>query len=154
MEDLLYDNQKVVKNMNPTPVVMNVTYEGDLKFLAENSAGQIIPIEPGPVLGGSGMTPNPIDYLLASLGSCAGIKVLLVLQENRVRPDSLRVTITGTRKETPPTVFERLHLTFFITGTLDDRTVDDAIHETMTLMCPVAVMIGKAVEVTWEYRIS
>ncbi|WP_158303657.1 OsmC family protein [Methanosphaerula palustris] len=140
--------------MKPTSVVMNITYEGDLKFLAENSAGQIIPIEPGLVLGGSGTTPTPIDYLLASLGSCAGIKVLLDLQGNRVWPDSLRVTITGTRKETPPTVFERLHLTFIITGTLNDRIVADAIQETMTLMCPVAVMIGRAAEVTWEYRIS
>ena len=105
-------------------------------------------------MAGAGTTPNPIDYLLASLGSCTGIKVLLELTERGARPDSLRVTIFGTRREKPPAVFERLHLMFYLTGILDDRVVAHAIHETMTVMCPVAVMMGKAVEVTWEQRIE
>lgn len=139
--------------MTPNSVVMNVAYENDLKFIAENSQGHRIPIEPGVALGGSENNPNPIDYLLAALGSCTGIKVLLDLTERSARPDSLRVTITGTRRETPPQVFEKLHLTFYLTGKLDDKTVSAAIHDTMTLMCPVAVMMGRAAEVTWEHRI-
>ncbi|MFA6226661.1 MAG: OsmC family protein [Methanoregula sp.] len=140
--------------MKQAPILMNVSYESGIKFIAENGAGQKISVEPGLVLGGSGKPPNPIDYLLASLGSCAGIKVLLDLVESNAKPDSLKVTITGTRRETPPAVFEKLHLTFFLTGILDDRTVAAAIHETMILMCPVAVMMGKATEVTWEHRIA
>lgn len=140
--------------MNPTPVLINVVYESGMKFIAENNQGHRIPIEPGVALGGSGKTPNPIDYLLASLGSCVTTKVLLDLEEHGTRPDSLRVTITGTRREKPPLVFEKLHLTVFVTGKLDDKTVSTAIHETMTLMCPVAVMIGKTVEMTWEHRIT
>lgn len=140
--------------MTPNSVMMNVTYDNDLKFIAENSQGHRIPIEPGVALGGSGKNPNPIDYLLASLGSCAGIKVLLDLTERGARPDSLKVTIAGTRRETPPAIFENLHLTFFLSGTLDEQMVAAAIHETMTLMCPVAVMMGRAAEVTWEHRIA
>jgi len=133
---------------------MNVSYETGMKFIAENHAGQKIPVEPGPALGGSGRTPNPIDYLLASLGSCAGIKVLLDLEHRGARPDSLNVTIAGTRRETPPLVFEKLHLTFVLTGPVDHAIVEEAIHDTMTLNCPVAVMLGKAVELTWEHRIE
>lgn len=147
-------NKNKVKNMIPNSVMMNVTYENDLKFIAENSQGNRIPIEPGVTLGGSGNNPNPIDYLLAALGSCTGIKVMLDLTKRGARPDSLRVIIAGTRRETPPQVFEKLHLTFFLTGKLDDKTVFAAIHETMTLTCPVAVMMGKAAEVTWEHRIT
>jgi putative redox protein len=138
--------------MNQIPVLMNVTYDRGMKFLAENCEGQIIPIEPCPCLGGSGKNPNPIDYLLASLGSCAGIKVLLDLTERGARPASLRVSIAGTRREQLPTVFENLHLTFYLDGDLDGKVVTDAIHETMTLMCPVAVMMGRATTVTWEQR--
>jgi putative redox protein len=140
--------------MTQTPVLMNITYESDMKFIAENPAGLMIPVEPGTILGGSGKTPNPIDYLLASLGGCAGIKVLLDLKEAGARPGSVRVTISGTRREKPPAVFDKLHLTFYLTGELDDQVVADAIHETMTVMCPVAVMMGKAAKVTWEQKIG
>ena len=71
-----------------------------------------------------------------------------------LRPESLRVTISGTRREKPPAVFEALHLTFILTGDLDEKAVAHAIRETMTVMCPVAVMMEKAAEVTWEQRIE
>lgn len=140
--------------MKNVPVLMNISHVSGMKFNADNEEGQVIPVEPCPCFGGSGNNPNPIDYLLAALGSCTGIKVMLDLIEHDTRPDSLRVTSTGSRRETPPTVFENLHLTFFLTGKLDDKTVSAAIHETMTLMCPVAVMMGRAAEVTWEHRIA
>lgn len=140
--------------MKQTPPVMMISYKGEMKFLAENPAGLKIPVEPGLILGGSGSTPNPIDYLLASLGSCAGIKVLIDLKENGITPDSLNIVIAGTRRASPPAVFEELHLTFHFVGMMDERTVAEAINRTMTLMCPVAVMIGKAVKVTWDYGIA
>jgi putative redox protein len=142
------------RTMNQTPVLMNVMYEDGMRFIAENNAGQIIPVEPGMIPGGSGKTPNPIDYLLASLGGCAAIKLLLDLKERDAQPASLRVAIAGTRQEKPPAVFESLHLTFYLTGDLDERVVAYAIQETMTVMCPVAVMMGRAAEVTWEQRIG
>jgi len=140
--------------MDQAPLMMRISHNGDLQFVAENPAGLIIPVEPGLMLGGSGTIPNPIDYLLAALGSCAGIKVLIKLKENGIMPDSLMVLITGTRRAIPPAVFEELHLTFHFTGTIEKKTVAEAINETMTLMCPVAVMIGRAVDITWEYRIA
>ena len=64
------------------------------------------------------------------------------------------MTISGTLREKPPAVFESLHLTFYLSGNLDEKAVAHAIRETMTVMCPVAVMMGKAAEVTWEQRIE
>jgi len=134
--------------------VMNVSYESGMKFNAVNCEGQIIVVEPCPCLGGSGNHPNPIDYLLASLGSCTGIKLLMDLSARGSRPDSLRITIEGCRRELPPAVFENLHVTFFLTGDLVEKTVAGAIHETMSLNCPVAVMIGRATELTWDFQIG
>jgi len=140
--------------MTTESVLMNVSYECGMKFNAVNGDRQTIPVEPCPCLGGSGENPNPIDYLLAALGSCTGIKVLMDLTARNARPDSVRITIEGKRREVPPTVFENLHVTFFLTGDLDEKTVEGAIDETMTLNCPVAVMIGRATELTWDYHIG
>jgi putative redox protein len=140
--------------MTQYPVLMNVSYECGMKFNAVNCDNQVIPVEPGPRLGGSGENPNPIDYLLAALGSCTGIKVLMDLSARNARPDSMRITIEGKRRELPPTTFENLHVRFFLTGRPDEKMVEDAIYETMTLNCPVAVMVGRATELTWDFRIE
>jgi putative redox protein len=137
--------------MTSDTVLMQVAYESGMKFNATNCDGQMIAVEPSPGLGGTGNNPNPIDYLAASLGSCAGIKALMDLTARDSRPDSLRITIKGSRREQPPAVFENLHFTFFLTGNLDEKVVAQAIHETMTLNCPVAVMIGKATNLTWDF---
>jgi putative redox protein len=125
-----------------------------MKFNAVTCDNHTIPVEPSPCMGGSGENPNPIDYLLAALGSCAGIKVLMDLSARNSRPDSMRIAIAGKRHESPPAVFENLHVRFFLTGGLDEEMVKDAIHETMTLNCPVAVMMGKATNLTWDFRIG
>lgn len=140
--------------MTTDAVFMNVSYKSGMKFNAVNCDGHNIAVEPCPCLGGSGDNPNPTDYLLASLGSCTGIKALMDLSAHNSRPDSLRITIEGTRQELPPAVFRNLHITFFLRGNLDEKVVERAIHDTMTLNCPVAVMLGKATELTWDYQIG
>jgi len=138
--------------MTEEPELMNIIYEGGMKFHAVTMERRSIAIEPSPSLGGSGDNPNPIDYLLAALGSCAGIKALMDLTAQGQKPDLLRITITGKRRDLPPLVFENLHVTFHLPGGLDEAVVACALRETMTLHCPVAVMMGKATTLTWDYR--
>lgn len=135
-------------------VEMNVLYDHDMRFIGETNDGHRFGIEPCKCLGGSGNSASPFDYLLGSLGACTGLRVLLDITEKGVKPDSLRVSIKGIRRENPPTIIEKMHLTYYLSGDLDEQTVKNAINEAMTRMCPVAAMIGKASELTWECQIS
>ncbi len=139
--------------MSENNATMDISYEGNMQFAAESSCGRKIPIEPSIGLGGSGRNPNPIDYLIASLGSCTGIKVILGLSQRGITPESLTVNVNGSRSEIPPNVFEKIHLTFMLTGVMDDRTVAEVIQETVTRTCPIAMMLGKATNLTWEHCI-
>lgn len=124
-----------------------------MQFVAENINGCKITIEPSTGLGGSGKNPNPIDYLMASLGGCVGIKVVMGLSKRGIEPNSLTIKIDGARRKTPPEVFEKIHLVITLTGDLEDSVVTEVIQETITLTCPVAVMLGKEAEISWEHRI-
>ena len=135
-------------------VKMNVIYDSGMKFHAMTCEGHDFSVEPSPCLGGSGQNPNPIDYLTGALGSCTGIKLLMDLATADTRPDSLKIQIEGNRRELPPTIFEDLHVTFILEGKLDETIVAKSIQEVMTLSCPVAVMMGKATRLTWDYRIG
>jgi putative redox protein len=110
------------KSASPIGLLMDISYEEGTHFLAENSAGSRIAI--------GGDNPNPIDYLIASLGGCTGATIVKGLSEKGVKPDSFTVKIEGSRRKTPPTVFEKIHVAFTLSGDLDDRMVhpgdDDA----------------------------
>ncbi|HWQ65850.1 MAG TPA: OsmC family protein [Methanospirillum sp.] len=134
-------------------ISMNVTQVGVMRFSAKTSHGAEILSEPSPMLGGSGAIPNPMEYLIASIGTCAAIKIQLDLTKMGCTPKSIGVKIECSQKMTPPQVLEHIHLAFTLSGMLDEEKVSEAIHEVMILYCPVAVMVGRSSTITWDHQI-
>jgi putative redox protein len=104
-------------------------------------------------MGGQGTVPNPIQYLIGSLGGCVGVKILLALSDNGIVPQELTIGIHGTRKKTMPAFFDHVHLTITIRANVDDAMVRAIIGQTLTRLCPIAAMFAGVGEVTAEHRI-
>ena len=68
------------------PVDMTVTYNGNGEFTASTPSGISFPMEAPVGMGGHGKIPNPIQYLVGSLGGCVGVKILLALSDNGIVP--------------------------------------------------------------------
>jgi putative redox protein len=132
---------------------MDLTYEGGMRFTAAGQNGVRIPIDAHRHLGGGGETPNPIDYLIASLGGCVGIKILLSLSDNGIVPERLTIGIHGTRRQTLPAVFDHVHFTITVAAPVDDVRVREIMDQTLSYLCPISAMFAEAGELTYEYRI-
>jgi putative redox protein len=145
--------QKKVPETMTLPAV-TISSAGGLKFVATTNAGNEIFVEPGPVLGGSGKNPNPLDYYLAAIGGCAAIKTKIDLAALGAAPDSLQVRVDGTRSAALPQILTAIHAKFFLKGRFDNAQVAAVIDEVMTLHCPVAVMAAASAKITWEYTIE
>lgn len=130
-----------------------VTSAGGLKFVATTNMGNEIFFEPSPALGGSGKTPNPMEYYIAAIGGCAAIKTKIDLTVRGTAPESLEVHVECTRSETLPEVLRTIHVTFTLKGNLDNAKVTAVIADVMTMHCPVVVMAAASAKVTWEHRI-
>jgi len=135
------------------PVDMTVTYTGNMAFTARTSSGLEFPMEPVPGQGGTGKVPNPIQYLIGSLGGCVGVKLLLALSDNGIVPDELTIGIHGTRKKTMPAFFDHVHLTVTMKAEADTGLVEKIMEETLTRLCPIAAMFAEVGEVSAEHRI-
>ena len=135
---------------NPT---ITISYEGGMQFVAENSTGCKTPVEPAVSMGGSGKTPNPVDYLVTALGSCIGIIMVMDISEKGFKLDSFTMKIDGTRSKFCECFFEKLHLVITLSGDVDDHTVAEVIQDTMMHTCPIATMFRKTMEITWEHHI-
>ena len=134
------------------PVDMTVTYTGNGEFSA--STGTItFPMEAPVGMGGHGTAPNPIQYLVGSLGGCVGVKILLALADNGIVPEEMTIGIHGTRKKTMPAFFDHIHLTINLRADADDAMVSAIIGQTLTRLCPIAAMFAEVGEVTAEHRI-
>lgn len=138
------------------PVDMTVTYNGDGAFTATTESGAItFPMEAPVGMGGSGTFPNPIQYLVGSLGGCVGVKILLALGDNGIVPSKMIIQIHGTRVKTMPAYFDQVHLmiTLYAAGA-DDAMMKNIIDQTLTRLCPIAAMFCEVGEVTAECRIE
>ena len=135
------------------PVDMTVTCNGNMSFVASTSTRLSFPIEAPVGMGGQGKVPNPIQYLIGSLGGCVGVKILLALSDNGIVPDELKIGIHGTRKKTMPAFFDHVHLTITLRADADDAMVSGIIEQTLTRLCPIAAMFAEVGEVTAEHRI-
>ncbi len=135
------------------PVDMTVTYKGDGEFSAFTSSGITFPIEAPVGMGGHGKVPNPIQYLVGSLGGCVGVKIILALSDNGIVPEELTIGIHGTRVKTMPAYFNHVHLTITLRADADEALVSAIIDQTLTRLCPIAAMFAEVGEVTAEHRI-
>jgi len=138
------------------PVDMTVTYNGYGAFTARTVAGDIsFPMEAPVGMGGYGKYPNPIQYLVGSLGGCVGVKILLALGDNGIVPSEMIIQIHGTRVKTMPAYFDQVHLmiTLHAAGA-DDAMMKNIIDQTLTRLCPIAAMFCEVGEVTAECRIE
>ena len=100
---------------------------------------------------GSGQC-SPCDAFMAALGGCANLAILAQLQKNNIVPSALEVQVSGIRKTRIPAAYEKIHVTFSIASKADNAALDTMITQAMTVFCPVAVTLGRAAEVTWDYE--
>jgi putative redox protein len=130
-----------------------VEFFGDMKFKAEDEKGNEIIMEAASRAGGSGNGTAPLELFLASLGGCIGVNTMVVLQEMGIRYESFHATVRGYRKGSIPRVFKRIDVSIRIGGDLEERDVKKALTTVITSRCPLSVLVGSAVKLTWNYEL-
>lgn len=97
---------------------------------------------------GEGNGPTSLELFLASLCSCLGGTLALLLRHGGKQLDGITVSATGTRRETHPTCFERIALQVHVQSPdLLQADVDRAVQLSEERICPVAAMIKGNVSV-------
>jgi len=147
--EILWDKSR----MEWKPVDMTVTYNGDSAFTGLTSSGISFPMEAPVGMGGHGKVPNPIQYLVGSLGGCVGVKILLALSDNGIVPEALTIGIHGTRVKSMPAFFDHVHLIVTLRADVDEALVSAIIEQTLERLCPIAAMFAEVGNVTAEHRI-
>lgn len=105
--------------------------------------------------GNSGdKAPSPMEMVLMAAGGCSAIDVVSILQKGRQDVTNCEVKLTSERREEAPRLFTHINLHFIVTGNdLKDAAVSRAVDLSAEKYCSVALMLGKAVNITHSYEV-
>jgi len=120
---------------------------------ATNEDGNTLAMDANPAIGGSGRGFRPMETLLAGLGGCSAIDVVVIMEKSKQPLDDIQVEIDGHRQEgVEPSLFETIHVKYTLKGTFEDKTAQRAVDWSMQKYCSVAKTLEKTAAITWEWR--
>lgn len=127
-----------------TPRHATLTWTGGLAFEGGAPAGPPVTID-----GDGAQGPSPMVALLLAAAGCSGADVVSILEKMRVGLSSLRIEITGTRREEVPARYVALHLTFHLAGSgLDAAGARRAIDLSLAKYCSVVHSLAPDIAIT------
>ncbi len=119
---------------------------------AVNEEGNTLVMDASPTIGGTGRGFRPMETLLAGLGGCSAIDIVVILRKSNQGLDDIQVEIDGHRQEgVEPSLFETIHVKYTLTGTFEDQAAQRAVDWSMQKYCSVAKTLERTAKITWEW---
>lgn len=132
-----------------------VSWQGEVKFLAESGTGHKVVLDGPADHGGKNQGPRPMEMLLMGVGGCASFDVMSILKKSRQAVEDCRCELTAERADAVPAVFTKIHLHFVVKGkALKESMVKRAVNLSAEKYCSASIMLSKAgVEITHSHEV-
>ncbi len=124
------------------------------KMEAVNESGQTTLTDGSKKIGGSESAMRPMQLLLVAIGSCSSIDIISLLKKQRQPLSDIQITVKGDRvPDQVPSLFTAIHVHYDLYGDLEESKAEKAVRLSMEKYCSVALMLQKAAEITWTYKV-
>lgn len=122
---------------NKPPVIVDLTWNGDLRFTVASPSGSGGGF-PAFVLDSAGEAgPSPVTALAASIAGCMGIDLALILARGRHPVRDIRAHLEAERAPEDPRRLVRVDLRFVVLGDVPAPAVERAIALSRDKYCSV-----------------
>jgi putative redox protein len=133
--------------------VVDVKWNGKMNFEAIIEEHRII-MDLDKEKGGENAGPRPKPLMLASLGGCTGIDVILILKKMKIEPDYFNMKIIGDQTEDFPKKYEKIKIIYEFRGKdLAINKLKQAIELSQDKYCGVSAVYKKSIDLSYEIRI-
>lgn len=123
-------------------------------FEALNEQGQTIKIDGAPDIGGHNNGFRPMELLVAGVGGCSAIDVVLILEKQRQKIEDLEIVLYAERRDEIPKIFTKIEVEFIFKGDLEAHKVQRAIDLTMEKYCSVTRILEETCEISHSFKIN
>lgn len=138
-----------------TMQVQLVRVDDAFHFEAVGASGVAQHIDGAVDIGGHNAGARPMEMLLMGLASCSAIDMILILQKQKQVIDGFRMTVDGLRRKgATPSPFQKIHITYTLTGQLDESRVKRAIDLSMDKYCSATAQFRPTAEITYSFELN
>jgi len=125
------------------------------QFEAENRVGGKIRIDGDGVLQGIEGGIAPLELLLAGIGACSAVDVVMILKKQRQVIESLEVRVDPekVKNEIGYSEYKTIHMHYTLTGDIDTNKAQKALELSITKYCSVSKALEKSSEISFSFEI-
>jgi len=122
---------------------------------ASNDDGNTISMDGSPEIGGQGKGMRPTQLLLAAVGGCSAIDVIMILKKQKQEITSFEVEVDGEREKVEEySLFRDICLHFKISGKVDQDKAERAVKLSLDKYCSVSKTLEPTAKITFKVSIN
>lgn len=125
----------------------------DFEYIASNGETNIA-LSAGEKLAGETTAFRPMQLLLASLGGCMSIDIMMILKKQRQEVDNLDLKIIGDRVEGTPAYFNNIVIEVHVKGKVKEEKLQQAIRLSEEKYCSVYHSLRQDAKITTKYFLN
>ena len=127
---------------------IRVEWEGGKRYRGGTPDGPSVIMDGDRIAG-----PSPVDTLLVSLGSCAAIDVVEILEKRRTPATSLSIRLDFARAPSPPRRLTEVNAHFIVATQSESHHVERAVELSFEKYCSVASSLAPDIHLTWSVEV-
>jgi putative redox protein len=129
--------------------------DDDFNMEATNEDGNTLLMDGAPDIGGHGKGMRPMQLLLAAVGGCSAIDVILILKKQKQIIESFEIEVDGERKKIEDySLFKDICLHFKIKGEVDPDKAERAVKLSVEKYCSVSKTLEPTAKITYKVTVN
>lgn len=122
----------------------------DLQFEGSGNGRPLVLVD-----GDGKVATSPVELLLLSAATCTASDIVIILQKQRVKLESLEISMRGTRRETEPRRYTAIALHVAVRGEgADEVKVRRAVDLSIEKYCSVMASLAPDIAISYDVAIA
>ena len=129
--------------------------DDDFAMEAKNEDGNIITMDGPPNLGGHNSGFRPTQLLLAAVGGCSAIDVVMILKKQKQRIDSFEIEVDGEKEAVEEySLFRNIVIHFKLKGEIELEKAERAVQLSIDKYCSVSKTLEPTAKITYKVTLN
>jgi putative redox protein len=129
--------------------------DDNFKMEARNEDGNLLTMDGSKDIGGSGSGFRPMQMLLAAVGGCSAIDVILILKKQKQEIESFEVEVEGEREKTEDySLFRDIVLHFKLKGKIEKDKAERAVALSVDKYCSVSKTLEPTARISYKVTVN
>ena len=129
--------------------------DDDFHMVAGNETGNVMHMDASREIGGHELAFRPTQLLLAAVGGCSAIDVIMILKKQKQKIEDFEVDVEGEKEKVEEySVFKDITLHFKIKGEVDYDKAEKAVKLSLDKYCSVSKTLEKTAKINYKVSVN